>query len=189
MALKKNRPRRSTKQKVWTFMRRNRQFRVGDVMMILDVSKGFLMPIFRALELAGYLELETSSDNFNARHYKFKKDTGIRSPTVLKKPFDIVKDENTGDEIILDGNHPLQVADKLTLLHAMKHKQMFREQIAVVANIHQFSAKMIRYSLEFTEAGIMERISRPNNQGHRMFLIHQDKREALIRELESRGNA
>jgi len=187
MALKKNRPRRSTKQKVWDFMRRNRAFRAGDVMMILDVDKHFLMPIFRAFELAGYLELESGSETFNDRHYKLLKNTGIRSPSVLKKPCDIVRDLNISEELILDGTHPVQIADKLRLLHAMKYDCMYRERIAVIADIHLYSAKTIRYLEEFTELGIMERKPRSNCSDRRMFTIHHDKREALIRELEDKG--
>ncbi|MCK9372602.1 MAG: hypothetical protein M0P91_05350 [Sulfuricurvum sp.] len=165
-------------------MRRNRAFRVGDVMMILDVDKSFLMPIFRVLELAGYLELENGSETFGDRHYKLLKNTGIRSPSVLKKPCDIVRDENTGEEFILDGNHPVQIADKLKLLRAMKHDLMYRERIASIANIHLYSSKTIRYLEEFTELGIMERITRSNSNDRRMFIVHHDKREALIKELE-----
>jgi hypothetical protein len=158
-------------------------------MMILDVDKHYLMPIFRALELAGYLELDSGSETFNDRHYKLLKNTGIRSPSVLKKPCDIVRDLNTGEEYVLDGTHPVQIADKLKLLRAMKYECMYRERIAVIADIHLYSSKTIRYLEEFTEIGIMERKARSNCNDRRMFTIHHDKREALIRELESRGNA
>lgn len=155
-------------------------------MMILDVSQDFLMPIFRALELCGYLQLKAGTDTFRDRMYRLNKDTGVRSPSVLKKPCDIVRDINTGEEFILDGTHPVQMADKLTLLYAMKYKEMFREQIATIASIHLYSAKMIRYMDEFTEYGIMERLPRSSKRrdDRRVFKIDMEKRNDLIRTLE-----
>lgn len=169
-------------------MRRNRQFRAGDIMMILDVDSDFLMPIFRALELCGYLDLEEGSHTFKDRHYKLLKNTGIRSPSVLKKPCDIVKDENTCEEFILDGNHPVQIFDKLKLLDAMKSKDMCREDIAFVAGFHTYSSKTIRYLDEFTKAGIMIQKNRKGGNGRRNYTIDQDKRKALIDKLKGGGN-
>lgn len=186
MGLGFKRVRRSKKQQIWEFMRRNRQFRAGDLMMILDVDQDFLMPIWRALELCGYMQLEVGSETFRDRIYRLNKDTGVRSPSVLKKPCDIVRDLNTGEEFVLDGNHPVQIADRLTLLHAMKHKIMFREQIALIANMHLFSAKTIRYLSEFTEDGIMERLPRSSKirEERRTYAINKEKRDELIRTLE-----
>lgn len=155
-------------------------------MMILDVSQDFLMPIFRALELCGYLQLKAGTDTFRDRMYRLNKDTGVRSPSVLKKPCDIVRDINTGEEFVLDGSHPVQIADRLALLYAMKHKTMFREQIAVIANMHLYSAKTIRYLAEFSEDGIMERLPRSPKikDERRSFSINKEKRDDLIRALE-----
>lgn len=180
------RVRRSKKQQIWEFMRRNRQFRAGDLMMILDVDQDFLMPIWRALELCGYMQLEAGTDTFRDRIYRLNKDTGVRSPVILKKPCDIVRDMNTGEEFVLDGNHPVQITDRLVLLHAMKHKTMFREQIALISNMHLFSAKTIRYLNEFTEDGIMERLPRSPKvrEERRIYVINKEKRDELIGALE-----
>lgn len=148
-------------------------------MMILDVGRDFLMPIFRALELAGYIELEsTATEAFKDRHYKMVKNTGIRSPSILKKPCDIVRDENTGEEFVLDGNHPVQINDKVALLRGMRKKALTRERIAKNAGMHPYSAKVFRYLEEFTEAGIMERFGRVKNV--RFFCIDLDKRYDML---------
>ena len=183
MGLVCKRIRRSRKQLIWAFMRRNRVFRVGDLMMILEVDQGYLLPIFRALELCGYVSLESGVELFRDRIYRLSCDTGVRSPSILKKPHDTVRDLNTGEEFILDGNHPLQITDKLTLLYALKHDTMFREQIAVIAKMHLYSARMIRYLAEFSAMGIMSRTSR-SHEGRRLFTINKEKRDDLIRTLE-----
>ncbi|MBN2895024.1 MAG: hypothetical protein JXK05_03910 [Campylobacterales bacterium] len=163
-------------------MRRNRQFRVGDIMMILEVDRHFLMPFFRALELSGYLELEKSAtDEFKDRHYKLLRSTGIHSPVVLKKPCDIVRDENTAEEFVLDGTHPLQVTDKIRLLQAMYKNPMTRSQIAKSAGMHPYSAKIFRYLDEFVEAGVMQRHERTGNA--RIYNIDRVKRLHMLRAL------
>lgn len=165
-------------------MRRNRQFRAGDIMMILDVKRDFLMPIFRALELAGYLELQSGTELFRDRNYKFIKNTGIRSPSILKKPCDIVKDENTGELYVLDGNHPVQITDKLKLLEAMHKKNMLSEDIARKAGMHKYSVKSIRYLSEFIQYGIIERLMRTKeNQKFSTYRINTVKRDEMIQKL------
>lgn len=175
--------RRSKKQLIWTFMRRNRVFRVGDLMMILEVDQAYLMPIFRALELCGYLNLQSGTEVFRDRIYRLMCDTGVRSPSILKKPHDTVRDLNTGETFILDGGEKMQIVDKLTLLYALKHTAMFREQIAVVAKMHVYSARMIRYLAEFSDMGILVRSTR-SSEGRRLFTINKEKRDDLIRALE-----
>lgn len=180
------RVRKSKKQQIWAFMRRNRQFRAGDMMMILDVTQDFLMPIFRALELCDYLHLETGSDNFRDRIYRLKRDTGARSPIILKKPCDIVRDLNTGEEFVLDGNHPVQIADKIRFMMALRSRVITREDIAKNAGIHQFSAKSIRYLNEFVELGIMQKMPRSleahNKRGYK---VDMEVRGAWLRHFEA----
>lgn len=180
------RVRRSKKQQIWAFMRRNRQFRAGDMMMILDVTQDFLMPIFRALELCDYLHLEAGTEHFNDRMYRLNKDTGVRSPVILKKPCDIVRDLNTGEEFFLDGNHPVQIADKLKLVMALRSRVITREDIAKNAGIHQFSAKSIRYLNEFVELGIMHRMPRSHEADKkRGYKIDMEVRSGWIRHFEA----
>lgn len=176
----------TSKQKVWDYIRRKGVFDVEEMMMVLEVNRDFLMPIFRALELSGYIELESGSDEFVDRRYRLLKNTGPKSPIILKKPCDIVKDKNTKEEIILDGSYHVQINDRITLLKAMKYKVMFREQIAVIANIHPYSAKAFRYLNEFTECGIMVRMARSSKirEDRRTYEINMEKRDGLIRTLE-----
>lgn len=176
----------TSKQKVWDYMRRKGVFVVEEMMMVLEVNRDFLMPIFRALELSGYILLESGSDEFIDRRYRLLKNTGPKSPSILKKPCDIVKDKNTKEEIVLDGTHPVQIVDRLTLLYAMKYTVMFREQIAVIADMHPYSAKTFRYLNEFSEDGIMERQPRSSKirEERRTYAINKEKRDELIRTLE-----
>lgn len=147
-------------------------------MMILDVDSDFLLPIFRALELAGYLELEDGSHTFKDRYYKLLKNTGIRSPSVLKKPCDIVRDENTGEEFVLDGSHPVQLEDKIKLLRAMRKQEVTRESIAKNAGMNIYSARVFRYIEEFIEVGIIEKSVRVHNT--RVFSVNLEKRADLL---------
>lgn len=154
--------------------------------MILDVTQDFLMPIFRALELCDYLHLEAGSEHFRDRMYRLNKDTGVRSPIILKKPCDIVRDLNTGDEFVLDGNHPVQIHDKLRLIMALRSRVITREDIAKNAGIHQFSAKSIRYLNEFVELGIMQKMPRSHETDKkRGYKIDMEVRSGWIRHFEA----
>ena len=75
-------------------MRRNIRFRVGDIMMILDIKDKTVKPIMWALEKAGYLRLESAGDAYKDRIYTFIKNTGIKSPSINGAE---VYDHNTGE--------------------------------------------------------------------------------------------
>lgn len=182
MGLGFKRVRRSKKQQIWEFMRRNRQFRVGDLMMILEVKPQFLMNIIHSFELCGYVRLVTGSELFRDRIFLLKNDTGVRSPILNKE---IIKDQNTKEVFVLDGKHPIQIADKLSFLYAMKHDQMTKKEIAHTAGFDAHSMQSIRYLREFSDQQIM--ICQPTHmsrEGQTVFVINTEKRDDLIRTLE-----
>lgn len=75
-------------------MRRNMRFRVGDIILILDIKERTIKPIMWALEKAGYLRLESTGDAYKDRIYTFIKNTGIKSPSINAAE---VYDHNTGE--------------------------------------------------------------------------------------------
>ncbi len=77
---KKIRPR----QTVWNYMRRNRQFRVGDIMMICEISQGYLQNFTKSLERAGYIKHENSYKPYSNRRYTLLKNTGPIAPSATK---------------------------------------------------------------------------------------------------------
>jgi len=182
MGLVFKRVRRSKKQQIWEFMRRNRQFRVGDLMMILELKPQFLMNIIHSFELCGYLKLVSGSELFRDRIFLLKNDTGIRSPIINKET---IKDQNIKEIFVLDGKHPLQVADKLSFLHVMEHEQMTRKEIADMAGFNVYSMQSIRYLREFSDQKIMICQSTDmSRDGQAIFTINKEKRDELIRTLE-----
>ncbi len=69
----------------WQYMRRNRTFRVGDVMSITEIKvmniKGFLY----LLEKNGYIKRANKTRTFIDRIYVLLKDSGVLSPTFNKE--------------------------------------------------------------------------------------------------------
>ncbi len=77
------RRKRSNKQKAWEYMRRNKTFRVGDIMMLLGVSQTYMKTMCWALEHAGYLKLVADEGRYPDRVYRLVRDTGVKSPSVI----------------------------------------------------------------------------------------------------------
>lgn len=56
-------------QKILNYMRRNRNFRVGDVMVITDVSPSTLRRLLCTLSEGGHLRITKPSPRFREREY------------------------------------------------------------------------------------------------------------------------
>jgi DeoR/GlpR family transcriptional regulator of sugar metabolism len=66
--------------KAWNYMRRNRRFRIGDIMVITDISKSTLRRLLRKLIDNGQLTVAFPSRIFKDREYLLLNDTGVRCP-------------------------------------------------------------------------------------------------------------
>ena len=84
---------------LWNYMKRNRTFRFGDAMMILDLKKETLKTFVFALHKAGYLVWVDVKD-FKDRVFRLVKFTGIRCPMISVKE---VFDYNTGEVFVVKG--------------------------------------------------------------------------------------
>lgn len=70
------------RQQIWNYIRRNRHFRVGDVMMICEVNYDYMQKFLRFLQNAGYIRLETKSHPYSDRRYTLLKNTGVKAPLI-----------------------------------------------------------------------------------------------------------
>ncbi len=93
----------SKKQQVWEYMRRNRLFRFGDVMTIVEISQNSLYPIVWILLYIGYLKLEGEKERCMIdRRYRLVKDTGVVSPSMSGS---VVFDHNTQESFEIKRNN------------------------------------------------------------------------------------
>ncbi len=83
------------KQQMWGYMRRNRSFRVGDVMAVLELSMSFCKQTLWYLSECGYVRLENDAKRYEDRIYTLVNDTGVKCPSMIDNK---LYDYNTGKE-------------------------------------------------------------------------------------------
>ncbi len=83
------------KQQMWGYMRRNRSFRVGDVMAVLELSMSFCKQTLWYLSECGYVRLENDAKRYEDRIYTLVNDTGVKAPSMIDNK---LYDYNTGKE-------------------------------------------------------------------------------------------
>jgi len=76
----------SKTQKMWNFMRRNRNFRVADLMMIVDdTNETYFYSYINALKKAKYLQVIKNAVAVKNREYRLIKPTGVIAPIFSQK--------------------------------------------------------------------------------------------------------
>ncbi len=170
------------KQKIWNYMRRNKRFRVGDIMMILEVREGTIRPLMWALQSAKYIRIENEAKEYKDRIYTFIKDTGIKSPSIVNGD---VYDHNTKEEFKLQ-KQPTAYRMRLKLLKAMSCPTMTKDEIAKGAEV---SIKGGWAKQEFLYLNLKGAIVRTNPVQRRdkeiLFTVNKEVRDELIRDIEA----
>jgi len=68
------------KQKIWEFIRRNKYFRVGDLIAIFEIKPSYAKWLIWFFTKAGVIELIHKDKKYTNRLYRLKKDIGIKAP-------------------------------------------------------------------------------------------------------------
>ncbi len=86
-------------QRMWNYMRRNPNFRVGDISLVLDVKRTTLARYISALHRAQYLKkVSPRSVRFEETEYTLLRNTGIIAPTYSGHDM-MLFDYNSGEEV------------------------------------------------------------------------------------------
>ncbi len=104
-------------------MRRNRTFRVGDVMAVLDLTLGFCKQTLWYFEQAKYLKLESNIGKYRDRVYTLIKNTGAKNPSIVNG---IVYDYNNKESINIGKKTD---AIRETIKEIFKDKEIKHEDI------------------------------------------------------------
>ena len=70
------------RQSIWNYIRRNRQFRVGDVMMICEVNYSYMQKFLRFLQKAEYIRHDNEYKPYTNRRYTLLKNSGSIAPLI-----------------------------------------------------------------------------------------------------------
>ena len=83
-------------------MGRNRIFRVGDPMVVLDMSQNTIKSIIWTYTQIGYIRLIKKTKKFEDRTYRVVKHTGKQSPSISNL---VVYDHNINKEIVIKASN------------------------------------------------------------------------------------
>lgn len=72
------------KQKIWEFIRRNKIFRVGDIIAIYELKPSYAKWLVWFFTKAGVIELAQKDKKYTNRLYRLKKDIGTKAPRIEK---------------------------------------------------------------------------------------------------------
>lgn len=191
-ANKKRINRKKTKsQKVWEYMRRNPDFRVGEMIAIFkgtkyELTDAYLKSFLWALVSAEYVELTKEAKEYRNREYRLVKNTGLACPSILK---DEIYDHNTGEKIQLD--HEKRQATRTTnpellLLQLLIRMEMTKKEVLDESKLTKKTGS--RYWEKLSNAGIVSlKIPQMVIDRSKVFTIDMKKRDERIRELKGDG--
>lgn len=167
----------SALHKVWQYMRWNRTFRYGDVLIVTGVSHSYLKNIIWHLKNIGYIKEHKRKKPYSATEFTLVKMTGIKSPSINNG---IVYDYNTKEEFKIEIIPPLT-----KLLSSMTEPKMSKQTIAKKAGVNYAVAKS--WFKKLTELGLIVEIKPIERvDGTKAFVIDLEKVEQLKLDVKSR---
>lgn len=165
----------SIRQKVWNYIRRNRTFRFGDVIVITGVTYSYLNNMLRALKATGYIKELERVKPYNSTQFTLIKCTGVQCPSFKNKK---VYDYNTKEEITIE-HKPVVIK----LLEQMNQEIMTKYQIIENTDVSfDVSKKWFR---KLAELGLIADTSPVQRiDGRKAFKIDIEKVEKLKNDIE-----
>jgi len=123
-------------QKIWNYIRRNKIFRAGEILMVCGTSFSYFQKYLRFLEKSKYVEFVGKKRNpLTNREYKLIKNTGAKAPLVSNNS---LFDYNTGEcfDYSPDKKRKIEIPDNLIkILKCLNQTEMTRTEIIKEANI------------------------------------------------------
>ena len=166
------------KEKVWKYIRRNKLFRVGDVMTVLSLTQSYIKPVLWHLEMAGYIRLEEmKSKEYRDREYTMIKDTGVICPSMTNGN---IYDHNTKKTIDVDD--ALWIEEKQKLLSVMTQEKMIKKEIVESVGMNIYAAIVVRCFKDFKAYGLIT--DGPRQRQTRTLCIDKEKRNEFIAALK-----
>jgi len=153
---KSTKRRKNDRQYIWEYMRRNRIFKVEDVMVIVDeMSLASMKVFFKQLEHAGYIKVripagkKTKPKLFVHRSYGLVKNTGALCPVWIAKQKRLF-DRNTQEVQIKDPVYTPKVSKKIEQ-RPVKPEDYAKGRIEQILNIEAEGISILQLS---TRSGV-----------------------------------
>lgn len=127
-------------QKIWNYIRRNKFFRAGDVLIVCGTSFSYFQKYIRFLEKSGYVKFIGKRRNpFTNREYKLMKNTGVKAPLVTNNSlFDF--NTNESFDYTPEKKKKIEIPETLMkILNSITQEEITIPEIAEQSNITPIS--------------------------------------------------
>ncbi|WP_294962083.1 hypothetical protein [Sulfurimonas sp.] len=179
----------SYNQKVWNYMRRNRTFKITDVMIITGMGYESLKNIIWNLRAVGYIKEVERIRPYQNSTFTLVKNTGVKAPRINKR---IVRDRNT-KEIFHVQNMKVKKSklltlpisrQLLTLIDSLTETKITKIEVCKKTGLPESTIK--NWWTKLINAGVIEPIIPIVRRNRRkLFYVHIEKipelREKLIK--------
>jgi transcription initiation factor IIE alpha subunit len=163
----------SALQKVWNYIRRNRVFRFGDVMMVVGVRHEYLRNLLWHLEGAGYIKCEDTLKTNTNSIFRVVRMSGAKSPSIING---VVYDYNTDEKFEIKRKKPLE-----KILEALKSLKSFtKEELARASGVSESSVK--KALSELKDRGVIYEYERQIMSTKKLFGRDLDALEEVLSE-------
>lgn len=123
-------------QKIWNYIRRNKIFRAGDVLIVCETSYTYFAKYLRFLEKSGYVEfIKGKRNTLSNREYRLVKNTGVKAPLVSDNS---LFDYNTNEcfDYSPEKKRKIEIPENLMkILSSIKQEEITIPEIIEKANI------------------------------------------------------
>lgn len=179
----------SFNQKVWNYMRRNRNFRITDVLIITGISYSALKNIIWSLRNVGYIKEIKRVVPYQNSILSLAKNTGALAPRINLR---VVRDRNTKEEFHVQKMRvkkpkllTLPISKQLlTLIDSLTEPKITKIEVGQKTGISQSTIK--NWWTKLIDVGVIEEIIPIERRDKRkLFKVNTEKipevREKLVR--------
>ena len=143
----------SKTQTIWTYMRRNPNFRTSEILIVCTVSIEYLRRFLNALEEAKYIKLNLKKGPYSNREYRLINNTGVIAPKIIKNTE--IYDENIKKSYCLNYQDLKKIPEiKRILEFIQKVNLSSKEEFCTLCKIKEEQFEYILHRLKLADVAI-----------------------------------
>lgn len=167
-------------QQIWNYIRRNKIFRAGEIIMVCETSYSYFAKYLRFLEKSGYVKfVGTRRKNLTEREYKLIKNTGVKAPVVSDNS---LYDYNTGESFDYspDKKRKIDIPQNLIkILNALTENEMTRKEIIEKAELK--ITTLVKWWKRLQKVGVIgEKVIEEKQNPIKYYFTKYKKRDGFV---------
>ncbi len=148
---------KTTRQQIWEYMRRNKIFEIGDILLIFEVGDDVLRAYIRQLLGGGYLQCITSKRTFEKKAYRLIKNTGALAPIWIAKEKKLIDANIQSKNVNAVMKLPILV-DKPSEMRPVPVKEYNKGRVLRILTNEAMGANALKNSTGLTNGAFYEAI-------------------------------